>query len=482
MYKPVEEKGRVDLYSKNRVLIIDDDPDICNVLREIIHEMGHRCDLAHSLKEGLYRAKVEEFDVILLDLRLPDGNGIDILPELRSTPSNPEVIIITGYGDPDGAELAIKSGIWDYIQKPFSLKTISLSLKRVFQHRNEIKKHSFIKRQLRSEGIIGSSPQIKACIDLLAQAAERDSNVLIMGETGTGKELFARAIHINSLRGDNNFIVVDCAALPESLVESIIFGHEKGAFTGADNAKAGLIKQADKGTLFLDEIGELSPKIQKKFLRVLEYKKFRAIGGETELESDFRLISATNRDLDEMVEKGEFRKDLLFRLRVFTIRLPALREHREDILEISKYHLKRLCQREKIPQKELSTDVIDIMMQYNWPGNVRELINALETAIVNSKYESTIYPKHLPQHIRSYVLRKNIGMDNLKKLPPYKQYKKNIIYDATKRYLIDLISQSGGDLQKACNISGLSKSRLYELLRLHNIKFCLLYTSPSPRD
>jgi two-component system NtrC family response regulator len=253
--------------------------------------------------------------------------------------------------------------------------------------------------------VTGSSARMRACLDVVALASRSEANVLISGETGTGKELFAWAIHNNSARAKNQFVVVDCASLPPSLVESTLFGYEKGAFTGADRPHKGLIKRADGGTLFLDEVGELPLSIQKSFLRVLQERKFRPLGGEQEVLSDFRLIAATNRNLDQMAEHRQFRKDLLFRLRAFGIELPLLRERPEDIPEISEQHMKRLCRIYKTTEKGFSSDFFITLARYDWPGNVRELVNALERAISAAREEPILFPKHLPTYIRVQVAR-----------------------------------------------------------------------------
>jgi two-component system NtrC family response regulator len=259
---------------------------------------------------------------------MPDGNGLDYLPSLREASSSPEVIIITGAGDPDGAELAIKSGAWDYVQKgATSIKDMMLPLTRAMEYIKE-KRTKRPPIVLKRAGIAGDSRAIRECLDLVSQAASSQTSVLLTGETGTGKELFARAIHENSSRASKSMVVVDCTALPDTLVEGLLFGHEKGAFTGADKTQEGLIQQADGGTLFLDEIGELPLTVQKTFLRVFAGTPFSTDGGQKERESDFRLVAATNRDLEQMVREGQFRQDLLYRLKAFSIELPPLREHR----------------------------------------------------------------------------------------------------------------------------------------------------------
>ena len=322
------------------ILIIDDDRLICDTLSNVVRDRGHIPTCAFSRKEGLEVAASRSFDVVFLDVRLPDGSGLDIVQALRETPSSPEVIIITGFSDVDGAELAITHGAWDYLEKSASIDEITLPLERALQYRTE-RQSKARPTVLKLEGIVGSSPQMRACIELLAQAAASTANVLVAGETGTGKEIFSWAIHQNSPRGRKSFVFVDCASLPETIVESVLFGHERGAFTGADKSKTGLITQADGGTLFLDEVGELPSSIQGSFLRVLQERRFRPVGSVKEVTSDFRLIAASNKNLDEMVQKGLFRKDLLFRLRTLAITLPPLRGRPEDIKELAYFYLSK---------------------------------------------------------------------------------------------------------------------------------------------
>jgi two-component system NtrC family response regulator len=460
------------------ILIIDDDKAICKMLSLIVQRMGHEPSYAITLGDGVKQIQPGSFDVVFLDVNLPDGNGLDALPRIRKTASSPEVIIITGLGDPDGAELAIKNGAWDYVQKPFSKKKVTLQVTRALEYREE-KKVTKPPVALKRGVIIGSSSRMKACLDLVAQAASSDVGILITGETGTGKELFARAIHDNSLRADKSFVVVDCAALPETLVESVLFGHERGAFTGADRAKEGLVRQAHGGTLFLDEVGELPLNIQGAFLRVLQEHRFRPVGGRKEVVSDFRLVAATNRDLDEMVKAGEFRSDLLFRLRSITIELPALREHPEDIKELALYYMAKLCDGHCAGTKGFSPEFFDALKAYHWPGNVRELVSTLERAIVSAGDEPTLYAMHLPVHVRVEVARASVDDREAKadkprthspsKFPRFRGFREQGIATLEKQYLQDLMLFTKGNIQEACRISDLSRSRLYGLLKRHKV-------------
>ena len=459
------------------ILIIDDDAVMANLLSQVVRDRGHDAVCAHTMQEGIREARAGDFAVIYLDVRLPDGSGLDALPEIRNVRSAPEVIIMTGEGDPDGAELAVKSGAWDYIEKPSSLNMMVLPLVRALQYR-DIKLSQKPLIALKRERIVGNSPLVTACLERVAQAAGYDASALITGETGTGKELFAWAIHANSRRADKNFVVVDCATLSDTLVESVLFGYQKGAFTGADRSREGLIRQADGGTLFLDEIGELPLSVQKAFLRVLQERRFRPLGSKEELTSDFRLVAATNRDLDKMVRDGQFRSDLLYRIRSFTIELPALREHPEDIPALVTHHMGRLAERHGDKTIGFSPEFLEALSGYDWPGNVRELVNTLERVLAEAGQDATLFPRDLPSHIRVKMARSAVGAkpaavqadtlpSSVRNLPKLQDLREAAIAQVEKKYLHDLMAVSGENIRKACEISGLSRSRLYELMKKH---------------
>ena len=462
------------------VLIIDDDRLICDILFNIINEIGHSVTCSYTLCGGLREAVTGKYDLILLDVGLPDGNGLDAIARIQQVEPEPQIIIITGSGDEKGAELAIRNGAWDYMQKPASVHDMALPIIRALQYREERKDKSRgagASRLLELDGIVGNCLKMKGRFELVAQAASSDTNVLLTGETGTGKELFACAIHNNSMRAKKPFVVVDCSALPETLVESILFGHEKGAFTGAEKSREGLIKQADGGTLFLDEVGELPSPIQKKFLRVLQERRFRPIGTGAEISSDFRLIAATNRDLQKLVHDGIFRDDFLFRLRSFIIELPPLREREEDIADITRYYIAKLCERHGIGLKGFSPDFMGALSAYRWPGNVRELLHALERALAAAFHEPTLFPQHLPEHIRIDLARHTIksavpprtkavgDLISRGAMPSLRNYRENM----DRMYLMELTSLASGNIREACRVSGLSRSRLYGLLKNHNL-------------
>lgn len=462
------------------ILIVDDEELFGQMLGDVVRRMGHTVRCASDLSTGIGITEEEMFDVVFLDVALPDGNGLTVLPRIKTSASAPEVIIITGAGDRDGAELAIKNGAWDYIQKQHSLSDLKLTLTRALEHRAERQVRQ-PRVALKLDGIVGSSPQMLVCYDRLAQASLSEANVLVTGPTGSGKELFARAIHKNSSRSQQNFVVVDCAALPETLVESALFGHEKGAFTSADRAHDGLIRQAHGGTLFLDEVGEMPAIVQKAFLRVLQERRFRPIGGSREVVSDFRLVAATNRDLESMVKNGSFRQDLLFRLRSICIELPPLKDRALDIKEIIRFHLHRLGDRQGFGAKGFSPEFFEALQAYEWPGNVRELVNALESALAAAGPVPTLYPLHLPSHVRVSLAQASIrdrsqplelspiDMPPSSILPKMQEVREKALAAVEKQYLTALLSHAGGNMDLASRISGLSKPRLYALFKQYDL-------------
>ncbi|MBZ2171016.1 sigma-54-dependent transcriptional regulator [Nitratidesulfovibrio sp. SRB-5] len=389
------------------VLIIDDDELFCEMLRSAMEMEGHASSAAHSLADGARLLERDVFDAVFLDVRLPDGNGLDMLPRLRHMASPPEIIIVTAAGDPDGAELAITDGAWDYVEKPASLEQMRFTLDRALRHRNRQTRQ--LRRPLDTGGIVGASQRLAACLERLAEAAMGDAAVLVTGETGTGKELFARALHRNSRRASGPFITLDCAALSRSLLHSELFGYQRGAFTGAMESRAGLIRQAHGGTLFLDEVGELPLAQQKAFLRVLQERRFRPIGSKEEVESDFRLVAATNRNLPDMAERGTFRKDLLFRLQAVELQLPPLRERKEDIRELVATHAERICRRDGIGAKGFEPDVYEALAAHDWPGNVRELVNVVEGALLLAHEEPVVQLEHLPVPLRARMVRHRLA-------------------------------------------------------------------------
>jgi len=472
------------------VLVVDHEQGIFDSLLRIASANGIHLTHARSMQECFDKNSSSFFDVVLMKDRLPDGSAADAAENVYGLPGTPELIVYSQKGDPNEAENILKSGAWDYVVTPASPKKLLNLLKQVIRYRQEKhardeSNHSAICAELQHEGIVGSSPALQSCLNLVAKAALSESNVLVTGESGTGKELFASSIHKISPRANKNFVVVDCTALPTELVESILFGHEKGAFTGADKSKPGLIKQADGGTLFLDEIGELPLAIQKKFLRVLQERAFRPVGGHGLIKCDFRLIAATNKDLDKLTRQGKFREDLLFRLKTFHLELPPLRVRRGDITELAYFFRSRCRGRIRDKEKSFSPDFLMVLKQYDWPGNVRELFHALERSIAAAGSGKRLYPQHLPTEIRVQVTRQVLRLNQSRKeiprddsfayfpdekvLPPIKDVRQRAVEAEERKYLKRLMEATRGDIRQSCRISGLSRSRLYDLLKKYRL-------------
>lgn len=459
-----------------QILIIDDDRMLCDMVKRKLNTLEHTTESAHTLKDGIAAARAREYDLILLDVRLPDGSGIEEITTFTALPSHPELIIITGEGSADGARIAIETGAWDYIEKPLSMREIVLQLNQALLYRKEKNRNQQV-TLLNRENIIGNDPALNHCLQQLALMAPADSPMLITGETGTGKELFARAIHTNSSRSTKPFVVLDCAAFPENLVESMLFGHVKGAFTGAEKSRDGLILEADGGTLFMDEVGELPMNIQKTFLRVLQERTFRPVGSNQEMQSNFRLVAATNRDLEEMVEAGNFRSDLLYRLKAATLHLPPLRERQSDIESLTLSQITRLCNHYGTGIKGVSQEFLELLRNYPWPGNVRELYHAVESAVSIARMHDTLFPKHLPASIRigsrkessEKKVAQTSAVEPVPAEAPHLADLKSTLEETELNYLRRLLEKTGGDVQQSCSISGLSRSGLYSRLKKYGI-------------
>ncbi len=464
------------------VLIIDHERSVYDELAQNPSEFDHDIYYVSSLAEGISGARKSGVDVICLCEQL-EGYGPETLAVLSRLPSRPKVIVTTNEGAADKAEMAIKSGVLDYVDKNTGMGRILPAVKRVLA----LRLSGYQSLGLDRAGIIGECQKIRDSLSLAATAASSRANVLITGETGTGKELFAKAIHENSQAKDHNFVVVDCASLPETLVESILFGHVKGAFTSADSSNEGLVKRADKGTLFLDEVAELPMTMQKKFLRVLQERKFLPVGGKMESSSDFRLVAATNKNMAELVEQGQFRSDLLYRLKSLSIELPALRERGNDTVKIAKAYVTKMGADGGGTDKSFSEDFVDALMNYDWPGNVRELLNCLDSALAVSGGSPELYPEHLPVSIRVSIAKKAYSSsvlpvegftgpvdsgykdDIFKNFPVFKEYKRQWTDKIEKDYFHKLRQLTRKNIKRACVISRLSRARIYEQYKKYGI-------------
>ena len=473
-----------------RVLVVDDEGLMRTLVQVVCNRMGHESLLAGSIQEALCMA-VEPVDVVLLDVWLPDGNGLEYQADFAHLPGCPDVVVITGNGDGDNAEAALRSGAWEFLTKPLQMRDIEQCLKQVLQFRQNRMPGSE-SLVVDSGHILGSGPGMSRALKLLAQAAKSEVNVLLLGETGVGKELFARALFRNSGRAARPFITVDCASLPETLVESHLFGHSRGAFTGADRARDGLLLAADKGTLFLDEVGDLPQPMQGVFLRALEQRRFRPVGEVREVSSDFRLVAATNKNLELMARENSFRSDLLYRLQGITIVIPPLRERRDEIPALSRQAIARFCLGSDQPKKVLSEDALGMLLEYAWPGNVRELIHCIQRACLAAGKGELLLPVHLPTHMRVDCARRRMGQANGvpgnaselaasvvpasgiavgcglsvkdmtgQNLPSLREWK----LQAEKAYVRQLWDLSGQDVRKAAELAGISRGHWYELMK-----------------
>jgi DNA-binding NtrC family response regulator len=384
------------------VLIIDDEAEIRESLRTLLEIEGYEVDAAASGEEGLARIGERAFDLILLDLALPDRNGLDLLAEVREQNASLAVIMITAYGTVENAVRAMQSGAVNFIQKPWDNEKLVADVRAaVARHRAEeenVQLKRALKQRYNFENIVGKSESMLKIFDLVAQVASSRSTILLQGESGTGKELIAKAIHLNSQRRDHSFVPVNTGSMPADLLESNLFGHVKGAFTSAIASKKGLFEIADRGTLFLDEIGTMSLDTQSKILRVLQDRKFMHLGGIQELQVDVRIIAATNVDLRQLVREGKFREDLFYRLNVISIDLPPLRERKEDIPLLVDHFARKYSEENEKPVRRVTPEALRLLVTYLWPGNVRELENVVERAVVLSS-DSDIVPDLLPDHI-----------------------------------------------------------------------------------
>jgi two-component system response regulator HydG len=384
------------------ILLVDDDAPFRTVLGGELEQMGFRVDLAESGAQALANLRDGGPDVMLLDLRLPDMPGLDVLKEVRARNAATDVIMLTGHGSIDTAIEAIRMGAFDYVSKPCPLGELELRINRALERQGLRRRTTLLERALTpadlSHQLVGDTPEFQDMLHLIERIAPASSTVLITGETGAGKEMVAKLIHARSPRRDRPFVTVECAALQESLLQSELFGHERGAFTGADRAKPGLFEVAHGGTIFLDEIGEISQTTQVKLLRVLDTGTFRHVGGTVEIHADVRVLAATNRDLPEMVKQGLFREDLFYRLSTITVKVPALRERRNDVPLLAQ-HFTRLLNERFGTRKHLSEATLRALSQHHWPGNVRELLHVVESALVVSDGDE-IDPGHLPLPVR----------------------------------------------------------------------------------
>ncbi len=431
--------------SEIKALVVDDEKSITEILSIVLFESGFSVKVANSFEEAKKLIESEDFDLALIDLRLPDGNGIEILKTMKEKNKDTEVIIITAFATPDTAIKAMKLGAYDYVQKPFSIPDLKLLLRNV---KNKIELERKLQKDRIEEGIelIGKSKTILNLKETIRKIAPYDINVLLTGESGTGKTVIAKTIHRLSYRKDKPFLSINCATLPGELLESELFGHVKGAFTGAISDKKGLLEIADGGTVFLDEIGEMPLPLQAKLLHFLEERKFRPVGGIKEVSVDVRIISATNKDLENEVRKGNFREDLYYRIAGIVIRVPSLRERREDIPEIAEYFIKEFSKRYGKHIEKIDKSFMEFLAEYEFKGNIRELKNIVEKEVILS--EDGV----LKCHQCPYSKGTEISVD----IPPEGIDIKKVLEEIEKAYILKALELTGGNKTKAAQLLNLN--------------------------
>jgi two-component system response regulator PilR (NtrC family) len=442
--------------------LIDDEPIIHDVLGQLLEAEGYQVELSSSGEEALKKFEEQKFDLILLDLLMPGMEGLEALKQIKKFDPEALVIIITAYASVESALSAIKMGAYDYIQKPFKNDELLMTINRALEHRHLQKENLRLRDELKKKfsftNIIGKSQPMNNLFELVKAAAPTRSTILIQGESGTGKELVARAIHLNSDRANHPFVVVNSGSLPPDLLESHLFGHVKGAFTGAVSDKKGLFEAADKGTIFFDEISSLSLETQVKLLRVMQDKEFMRLGGTKNIKVDVRIIAATNADLEELIEQKAFRKDLFYRLNVIKIELPPLRSRKEDIPLLVKHFVELYSKENNKEVEGISEDVMEILMDYDWPGNVRELENVLERAVVLCK-SRMVTREAIPTFLVSgrKIIVEEISDSSLNLKEKTTEFQKRLILAAMEK--------SGGVQKKAAWLLGLKPTTLNEMLK-----------------
>jgi two-component system NtrC family response regulator len=448
------------------ILIIDDEQTQREVLKGYLDKKGYRAFTASSGNEGISVAKEEQIDIILSDFKMPDKTGLEVLEEVKKI--NPEInfVLMTAYGTIENAVKAMRLGAYDYLTKPVDLDELDLLLEKIIENKNLKSEVNLLKQQLQEkfkiDSFISSSPKMQEVLSVASRAAESKATVLITGESGTGKEVLAKSIHYISQRKDKPFIAVNIPALPETLLESELFGHEKGAFTGADKPRTGRFELANKGTIFLDEIGDIPLNLQVKLLRVLQEHQIERLGSNESIDIDVRVIAATHQNLEQKIKDGTFREDLFYRLNVISIHIPPLRERKEDIAALIDHFIKKYSDENDKPKLEISKEAFDILMKYNYPGNVRDLENIIERAVVLSR-QNIITVNDLPQSVKGFKTEGDPIFDETKSLTEQVEaLEKKLIYDA--------LSKANGNQSLAGRMLGITERNLRYKMQKYGIK------------
>ncbi len=468
----------------SHILIIDDDESVRDALGAFLEENDFKVTTASNGNAGLELLKGNKFDVFLLDLIMPEKGGLDVLKEAEDLHITAPAIVITAYGTVQTAVEAMKMGAFDYVTKPFVLEELLIIINRAINLLKLQRENIMLKKQLKRkydfEGLIGDSTQMQRVYEMIEKVADTDSTILITGKSGTGKELIAKTIHFNSSRSQKPFVPLNCAAIPRDLLESELFGHEKGAFTGALVLRAGRFELANEGTLFLDEIGELDPSLQVKLLRVLQEREFERVGGVKTIKVDVRILAATNKDLEKATKEGKFREDLFYRLNVIPIHIPSLRERSDDIPLLVDHFVHKFAKKRKKEPLKFSPGVMECFMKYKWPGNVRELENLIErlTILVG---DNTVKLSDLPEKFHEIIDIETFKGPEASKVSDYSQkdieipdsgINLNSVIDTMERKLIiQALEKTRGIKNRAAELLGLNRTTLIEKLKKKNIDF-----------
>jgi len=446
---------------KGKILVIDDEPKMCKILRFALEPTGQTVMTAENPEDGIELVKRERFDIVITDLKMPRKDGLYVLDVVKKESPSTEVILMTAYATAQNAVEAMKKGAYDYIIKPFEMDELKLKVRHIMEKRDLAVENVKLKRRLKDkyslDNMVGLSGVMQEVYKMVEKVAPTDASTLIRGESGTGKELVAQAIHHLSPRASEPFVAVNCGALPESLLESELFGHEKGAFTGADKLKIGRFELAAGGTIFLDEIGEMSPTTQVKLLRVVQARQIERLGGTKPIEVKARLVAATNRNLEDMLKNNSFREDLYYRVNVFPINLPPLRQRKEDIPNLVKHFLEKLAG----DASSIKNDALEALMQYRWPGNVRELENIIERALIIASGEE-ISKSDLPMHIRNLASVEGAATIEI---PEDGLSLEQVEIDLIKNAIL----KANGNKSKAANLLGITRRRLYSMMQRFGI-------------
>ena len=459
---------------KGRILVVDDEDIVIRSCRRVLGDGEFEVDAVQSGIEALRRIEDKPVDVVILDIMMPKMDGIEVLQRVKEGHPDIEVIMITGLSQVETAVKSMKLGAFDYLTKPFDPDELKLVVERALERRRLLQENLNLKTEVSSkyrfENVVGASPKMQDVYRLIAKCAPTNSTVLLTGESGTGKELVARAIHYNSLRKDRSFVPVDCTALSENLLESELFGHVKGSFTGAVSNKRGLFEVANGGTLFLDEVANIPLSIQAKLLRVVQEREFKAVGDTRTQSTNVRLIAATNKDLKDMVQEGSFREDLYYRLNVFPIRIPPLRERREDIPALAFHFLTAAARELDKKVSEISDGAMNVLVNYDWPGNVRELENTLHRAVILAT-DKAVRRAHLVNILGSSS-EEDLDVprtgDELKRIK--KAAREKSVEAIEKAFVIEALKRNAWNVTRSAEDTGMQRANFQALMKKHNVR------------